>query len=97
MIVLSLVLSFSGQRVQAARTLIISEYIEGSGYNKAVEIYNPTSAAVDLSTYSLVNFVNGASETTGTVAELKLTGNRRCESDGTKSSSTYCYSTRSNR
>ncbi|ULG74384.1 thermonuclease family protein [Macrococcus brunensis] len=74
MMVLSLVLSFAGQQAQAAGKLIISEYIEGSGYNKAIEIYNPTSEAVDLSTYSLVNFVNGASETTGTVAELKLSG-----------------------
>ncbi len=30
------------------QTLFISEYIEGSGNNKAIEIYNPTDAAVDL-------------------------------------------------
>ncbi|GGB08156.1 hypothetical protein ERX37_06555 [Macrococcus hajekii] len=74
MMVLSLVLSFTVQSVQAAGKLVISEYIEGTGYNKAVEIYNPTKEAVDLSTYSFVNFVNGANETSGTVAELKLSG-----------------------
>ncbi|TDM02331.1 thermonuclease family protein [Macrococcus carouselicus] len=74
MMVLSLVLSFTVQNAQAAGKLIISEYIEGTGYNKAIEIYNPTIEAVDLSTYSLVSFINGASETTGTVSELKLSG-----------------------
>jgi endonuclease/exonuclease/phosphatase family metal-dependent hydrolase len=39
--------------------LIISEYIEGSSYNKAIEIYNGTGAAVDLSAYSLEKDVNG--------------------------------------
>lgn len=33
--------------------LYISEYIEGSGNNKAIEIYNPTDAEVDLSMYSI--------------------------------------------
>jgi len=41
--------------------LFISEYIEGSSYNKAVEIYNGTGAAVDLSAYSLELYSNGAS------------------------------------
>ncbi|KGN41802.1 ExeM/NucH family extracellular endonuclease [Knoellia aerolata] len=42
--------------------LIISEYVEGSSNNKAIEIYNPTGAAVDLSAggYSLQQFSNGA-------------------------------------
>lgn len=29
--------------------LIISEYVEGSSSNKAIEIYNPTSSAIDMS------------------------------------------------
>jgi endonuclease I len=33
--------------------LIISEYVEGSSNNKAIEIYNKTGSNVDLSTYSL--------------------------------------------
>ena len=39
--------------------LFISEYIEGSSLNKAIEIYNGTGAAVDLSAYSLEKDVNG--------------------------------------
>ena len=39
--------------------LIISEYIEGSSYDKAIEIYNGTGTAVDLSAYSLEKDVNG--------------------------------------
>ncbi len=42
--------------------LFISEYIEGSSYNKAIEIYNGTGMAVDLSQYSLEKDVNGGNE-----------------------------------
>ncbi|WP_332645403.1 endonuclease [Lysinibacillus sp. 54212] len=43
-----------------ATDLIISEYIEGSSFNKAIEIYNGTGATVDLSSYSLELHSNGA-------------------------------------
>jgi len=46
--------------------LFISEYIEGSSNNKAIEIYNPTGAAVDLSGYSISQYTNGAATTTAT-------------------------------
>ena len=36
--------------------LFISEYIEGSGYNKALEIYNPSQSNVDLSAYQFKLF-----------------------------------------
>jgi uncharacterized protein len=39
--------------------LIISEYIEGSGNNKAVELYNGTSSSIDLSSYQLEIYHNG--------------------------------------
>ncbi len=39
--------------------LFISEYVEGSSNNKAIEIYNPTGAAVDMSAYQLRMFFNG--------------------------------------
>ncbi len=45
-----------------ASDLFISEYIEGSSYNKAIEIFNGTGAPVDLSTYSLFKQTNGAGE-----------------------------------
>jgi predicted extracellular nuclease len=53
-----------------AEDLFFSEYIEGSGNNKAIEIYNGTGAEVDLSGYSVILYVNG--QTTGT--ESKLSG-----------------------
>jgi hypothetical protein len=40
--------------------LYISEYIEGSSSNKAIEIYNPTDAAIDLSNYKVALYSNGA-------------------------------------
>ena len=39
--------------------LIISEYAEGSGNNKYIEVYNGTGAAVDLSDYELWRIANG--------------------------------------
>lgn len=43
----------------AAGDLIISAYVEGSSYNKAIELYNGTGAPVDLSAYSLRIESNG--------------------------------------
>ncbi len=39
--------------------LFISEYVEGYANNKALEIYNPTESAINLSDYSLARFSNG--------------------------------------
>ncbi len=52
-----------------AADLLISEYVEGSSFNKAVEIYNGTGAAVSLAGYSLQVFFNG-STSAGTVVNL---------------------------
>jgi uncharacterized repeat protein (TIGR02543 family) len=41
--------------------LFISEYIEGSGTTRAIEIYNNTGASVDLSDYTITNYYNGNS------------------------------------
>jgi len=54
------------------KDLIISEYIEGSSYNKAIELYNGTGEAIDLSNYSLELHSNGA-ETTDKVLALSGT------------------------
>jgi len=40
--------------------LFISEYIEGSNNNKALEIYNPTEQAINLSGYAIGRFSNGS-------------------------------------
>ena len=37
-----------------------SEYVEGSGNNKALEIYNPTSAPINLNGYKVKLFTNGS-------------------------------------
>ncbi|MDP5031396.1 ExeM/NucH family extracellular endonuclease, partial [Paraglaciecola sp.] len=39
--------------------IFISEYIEGSSNNKALEFYNPNSVAIDLTPYSLLRSANG--------------------------------------
>jgi hypothetical protein len=41
--------------------LFISEYVEGTGNDKALEIYNPTNAAINLTGYRLERFSNGSS------------------------------------
>lgn len=43
-----------------AGDLIISSYVEGSSWNKALEIYNGTGKTVDLSKYSIQRQSNGA-------------------------------------
>jgi len=47
--------------------LFISEYIEGTSSNKALEIYNPTPNPIDLSNYSLVKFFNGSTTANDTL------------------------------
>lgn len=47
--------------VEASQSdLFISEYLEGTSNNKAIEIYNPTNASVDLSNYRVVRANNGS-------------------------------------
>ncbi|MGB7327656.1 MAG: lamin tail domain-containing protein [Rubripirellula sp.] len=51
-----------------ASDLFISEYLEGSSNNKAIEFYNNSPAAIDLSGYSLERFTNGSSTASATLA-----------------------------
>tara|TARA_R110000868_G_scaffold259361_5_gene517344 strand:- start:112187 stop:115411 length:3225 start_codon:yes stop_codon:yes gene_type:complete len=55
-----------------AQDVFISEYIEGSSNNKAIELYNGSSEEVDLGNYLLLRSNNGAPEWTS--GELRLTG-----------------------
>jgi predicted extracellular nuclease len=63
--------SVAAAPVPVSAGLIISEYVEGSGLNKAVELHNPGPGTEDLSRYVLRLFSNGAATPT---ASLPLTG-----------------------
>lgn len=52
--------NFSIANPQFTNDLLFSEYVEGSGSNKYIEIYNGTGASVNLSDYRLQLFLNGA-------------------------------------
>lgn len=54
----------------APTELFISEYVEGSSNNKALEIYNPTDATVELAGYQLGVYFNGGTSSTN----FNLTG-----------------------
>ena len=60
--------------------LFFSEYVEGSGNDKALEIYNPTANPINLTGYSVRRYSNGAvdyaaggiTNLTGTIAPLSV-------------------------
>tara|TARA_B100000927_G_C16399859_1_gene442872 strand:- start:234 stop:884 length:651 start_codon:yes stop_codon:yes gene_type:complete len=54
--------------------LFFSEYAEGSSNNKYVEIYNPSSASVNLSNYQIKGTNNGTAWGDNGERELALTG-----------------------
>ncbi len=56
-----------------ASELIISEYIEGSSYNKYIEIYNGTGASIDIGDYEIRIYSNGSSSPSSTIALTYLT------------------------
>ncbi|MFO7736230.1 MAG: lamin tail domain-containing protein, partial [bacterium] len=47
--------------------IFISEYIEGSSHNKAIEIYNGTSSEISLEGYSVETYFNGATSPANTI------------------------------
>lgn len=51
--------------------LFISEYVEGSSNNKALELYNPTENSISLDTYSIQVYFNG---NTNAGTTINLTG-----------------------
>lgn len=54
--------------------LLISEYVEGSSYNKYLEIYNEAEGEADLSQYTLSLYKNGSAVVSNTVRLDELTG-----------------------
>ena len=59
---------------QAQAQLLITEYLEGSGNNKAVELSNLGSDAVDLSQYRLALYANGKPISESPTNSLALQG-----------------------
>ncbi|MCB9336371.1 MAG: lamin tail domain-containing protein [Flavobacteriales bacterium] len=51
---------FSQNMAQSCPDIFISEYVEGTSLNKALELYNPTSSTIDLSQLTLKRFENGS-------------------------------------
>ncbi|MFN8114827.1 MAG: lamin tail domain-containing protein [Bacteroidia bacterium] len=73
---LSLITVALSGKAQNCSDLFISEYVEGSGNNKAIEFYNPTVNSINLSNYRLVRYSNGSAtgsdstDLSGTVASF---------------------------
>lgn len=55
-----LLISASAMFAQDCSELFFSEYLEGSGNNKGMEIYNPTQDVINLSSYYLARYSNGS-------------------------------------
>ena len=70
-ILLISILFVFNSNAQDCSELFISEYVEGSYQNKAIEIYNPTNATIDLSDYQLERYSNGStSSAAGGITQL---------------------------
>lgn len=61
---------FAVAQVQNCANIFISEYVEGTINNKAIEIYNPTNQSVDLSNYRLVRWNNGSNAYTAQAGQV---------------------------
>ena len=64
-------LSFSvTTSAQTCYDIFISEYLEGTGNNKGIELFNPTNETIDLSMYTLQRWSNGEAGMTEQVTIL---------------------------
>jgi len=70
--IISLIVSLAstlGLQAQECTNLFISEYVEGTHNNKAIELYNPTNETIDLSKYALSRWSNGSTIASTTTLE----------------------------
>lgn len=66
-LLLSILAIFSISALTAqCNEIFISEYVEGWSNNKAIELVNPTNAAINLSAYELRRYSNGSSSANST-------------------------------
>ncbi|MFN9111634.1 MAG: lamin tail domain-containing protein, partial [Bacteroidota bacterium] len=63
--------SFTCSDAVSIKDLFISEYVEGNSTNKAIEIYNGTSASINLNQYRVSIYSNGATSPSNSIT---LTG-----------------------
>lgn len=62
LMLLCLLVGMTGTAAAQTSDLFISEYVEGSGYNKALEIFNGTGDPIDLGQYSIERYSNGTTD-----------------------------------
>ncbi len=60
-VALAITATFSGQSLA---DVLITEYVEGSGFNKAIELHNTGSQAINLAGYELVRYKDGSEQST---------------------------------
>jgi len=46
--------------IEVIRSIFISQYVEGSGSDRAIELYNPTESPIDLSEFALRIYLDGS-------------------------------------
>jgi hypothetical protein len=96
-ILLSLSVVFAvSVNAQDCSELFFSEYVEGYGQNKAIEVYNPTSVTIDLSDYRIERYSNGATNSSAggitTLTGMLVSGDAFVITSGeTDTSSTFGF------
>jgi len=60
LILVSVFCLVAGAAIAQTTNLIITEYLEGSGNNKALEIFNGTEDFIDLGAYTIERYSNGS-------------------------------------
>lgn len=68
------ILVIAGTAAAQTSELLISEYVEGSGYLKAVEIWNGTDENIELSGYTIERYSNGATTATTIALDTVILG-----------------------
>lgn len=58
--VLSIICLLASPALAQTSSLLITEYLEGSGNNKALEIFNGTEDVINLGSYSIERYSNGS-------------------------------------